>query len=371
MSSPTLETAYGLAGLSAFVSRIGTSSAVTWPYTSEELQMWIFGSIPTRRTASSRLVVPITLVCRVSAGARKLAETYDWAARWKIQSGRTVSSTRTSECRSRSSASWSCIRPSRPRTWSSGLRQRTSPCTSTPYWERSAKSARWLPTMPVMPVIRMRMIPPCRSSERSLEPLVDVRHGRIRGQRDAMVGATDREPRERVRESPQVRVVAILERLRRRAWRGHHAERHDRRLQIPRPMFADEPADLGGDPVGLPRRVRDHEAASACHALQDERTIRMRRGVEVDHLDLDSGRTRQMLRRPQGLEHHDGGGNDRHRVALAQAARADRAPVREPDVARSDPEPHVVQQPVLEHQDRAPMVCDHPGVRRQDRVGGG
>jgi hypothetical protein len=60
---------------------MGTSSEVTCPYTSADEQTWIIGSIPVMRTASRRLVVPMTFDHKVVTGELKLASTLLWAAR--------------------------------------------------------------------------------------------------------------------------------------------------------------------------------------------------------------------------------------------------------------------------------------------------
>src|SRR5688572_5521673 len=75
-----------------------------------------------------------------------------------MASGRTCSSNRRTPAWSRRSASTRRTRSTMPVMVSRGLRHRTVPTTSTAARERQY-SARWLPAMPVMPVISTRMVP--------------------------------------------------------------------------------------------------------------------------------------------------------------------------------------------------------------------
>src|SRR6516162_4561440 len=67
-SVATLETPYGCNGNSAVLSEIGVLSGSTAPYTAEDPATRTRTFAPSRRTASRRLAVPITLVSNVSIG---------------------------------------------------------------------------------------------------------------------------------------------------------------------------------------------------------------------------------------------------------------------------------------------------------------
>src|SRR5262245_49538489 len=73
-----------------------------------------------------------------------------------MKSGRACSMTVRTESRSRRSDSMSVTRSWNPSMCSILLRQRTEPNTSAP--RSSAYSARWLPTKPVIPVIKIRIV---------------------------------------------------------------------------------------------------------------------------------------------------------------------------------------------------------------------
>ena len=80
-----------------------------------------------RRTASKMLSWPSTLVVSDSVGALHEVGTNDWAARWKIHSGRMRSSVSRVEEASRRSHSTRVILSLKCSTFSSGLRQRWMP----------------------------------------------------------------------------------------------------------------------------------------------------------------------------------------------------------------------------------------------------
>src|SRR5919199_1317971 len=186
VSWATLLTAYGLNGRSGLLSAMGASSGYTSPYSSLEPAMWMTGASRASRTASNRLTCETMLLVRVAAGAVQLVGTKLWAARWKILSGCTARMTPRTALPSWSSQSitvtwprltnrrrlgWSVIRWPSSSTFSlprlrrscrlsSLLRQRKVPKTSTSGWWSARYSARKLPAIPVMPVIRTRTVSP-------------------------------------------------------------------------------------------------------------------------------------------------------------------------------------------------------------------
>ena len=81
MSCVTLLTAYGESGRSALVSRMGSSSSWTSPYSSLEPTARNRGDILRPRMASSTLIWARILVVSVSAGACHETPTKLWAAR--------------------------------------------------------------------------------------------------------------------------------------------------------------------------------------------------------------------------------------------------------------------------------------------------
>src|SRR5919202_2093154 len=148
--------------------------------------MGMTGSSRASRTASNRLTCETMLLVNVAAGAVQLGGTKLWAARGKILSGCTARVTPRTALPSWSSQSitvtwprltnrrrlgWSVMRWPSSSTFSlprlrrscrlsSLLRQRKVPKTSTSGWWSARYSARKLPAIPVMPVIRTRTVSP-------------------------------------------------------------------------------------------------------------------------------------------------------------------------------------------------------------------
>ena len=77
----TLLTAYGESGRSGFVSRIGSSSGYTWPYSSLEPITRKRAFEPSCRIASSRFIWLTAFVASVSDGVSQEAATKLCAAR--------------------------------------------------------------------------------------------------------------------------------------------------------------------------------------------------------------------------------------------------------------------------------------------------
>ena len=75
-------TAYGESGRSGFVSRIGSSSGWTSPYSSLEPITRKREDDPSCRIASKRFIWQMALVHKVSDGVFHDAATKLWAARW-------------------------------------------------------------------------------------------------------------------------------------------------------------------------------------------------------------------------------------------------------------------------------------------------
>src|SRR4030042_3916701 len=112
------------------------------------------------RRASNRLISPVALMAKVSAGHFQEAGTQLGAARWTMRSGLIWARHPWSETMSLRSASQSSILSRMGRIFSIRLRQRTIPKTSTPGCRARMYSARWLPAKPGIPVIRTLIRPP-------------------------------------------------------------------------------------------------------------------------------------------------------------------------------------------------------------------
>src|SRR6266542_730241 len=134
---------------------MGSSSGWTSPYSSLEPTARKRGDILRPRIASSRCTCERMLVLRVSAGACQDTPTKLCAARCTTKSGLEISRSERTEDRSRRSDSRKVTLSRRWSTFSVLLRHLVEPKTWAPL--ARAYSAMWLPTNPVMPVIRTRI----------------------------------------------------------------------------------------------------------------------------------------------------------------------------------------------------------------------
>src|SRR5205085_7092407 len=150
-----------------------------------------------------------TLVVIVSAGPVHEAGTKLWAARWKMASGRTSSSRRRTPAWSRRSVSTSRTWSATASMFSRGLRHRMVPTTSTSPRSRQY-SARWLPAIPVIPVIRTRMPPFQHRAWPNLGTGRDV-SGHLPHQHRAVVGQHGQTQPAEVGEGGRPAIVAVVD----------------------------------------------------------------------------------------------------------------------------------------------------------------
>src|SRR6266404_1954628 len=265
MSWATLLTAYGDSGRSGLVSRIGSSSGHTKPYSSLLPTTRTRGAIENRRIPSRRLTWEMMLVDSVSAGVCQDAPTKLCAARWTTWVGSAVSSRPRTEARSRRSHSISLICERRCSIFSVRLRHRLDPNTSAPC--ASAYSAMWLPTKPVIPVMSRRIPRHYTRADETARSIGSGLGAEEQGRPDAGEDDVGRPRRQRGREE-----IGSGERQGDRVHQPVGYGHHDRHAD------ADRPAAAPGGREGKRDRNQRHDQ-------MDQREGEL--GVELDQVRPD------------------------------------------------------------------------------------